>query len=317
MAGTTKTKPFFTRRRIVLFSVLLALIVLAVAMIATRPSQDALVGCISEELRESAGAKYSETYLNFGILNVARGRDIRSGSPETYLGAFGQIFDANDGAASAVANISLWMPSLIKGTGITISLTVVSVLVGVVLALFLALGKMSKILPIKWFCSGYIFFFRGTPLLMQLYFVYYGLPLISSALAINNRFMAAFIAFALNSGAYVAELIRAALQSIDKGQYEAAKSLGLSYAQTMGLVIVPQSIRRLIPPVANEFIMVIKDASLVSLIALTDLSRATQTIMNNTFSVLVYVPAIVLYLVITAVFTKIFNKLEQRYSVYQ
>jgi polar amino acid transport system permease protein len=210
-----------------------------------------------------------------------------------------------------------WVPPLLDGARITISLTVVAVSAGLVGSLFLALGKMSKSKILNRICTGYIFFFRGTPLLMQLYFIYYGLPQISPYLTINNRFLAAFIAFGLNSAAYCAEIIRAAIQSIDKGQGEAAKALGMSYAQTMRLVIIPQSIRRLIPPVGNEFIMVLKDASLVSLIALTDITKATRSISSSTASALVYIPAMILYLVITAVFTYVFHRLEKKYSIYE
>ena len=209
-----------------------------------------------------------------------------------------------------------WIPPLLNGARVTISLTILSVSAGLVLSLFLALGKMSNKLLINKVCSAYIFFFRGTPLLMQLYFIYFGLPMISTALTINNRFVAAFIAFGLNSAAYCAEIIRAAIQSIDKGQFEAAKALRLSYAQTMSLVIIPQSIRRLIPPVGNEFIMVLKDASLVSIIALTDITKQTRSIQSSTASSLVYIPAMILYLIITAVFSFIFHKLEKKYSVY-
>lgn len=210
-----------------------------------------------------------------------------------------------------------WIPPLLEGAQVTILLTLASVSAGLIGSLFLALGKMSKSKVLNKICSAYIFFFRGTPLLMQLYFVYYGLPEISPALTINSRFLAAFIAFALNSAAYCAEIIRAAIQSIDKGQFEAAKALGMSYAQTMQLVIIPQSVRRLIPPVGNEFIMVLKDASLVSIIALADITKITRSISSSTSSALVYIPAMVLYLVITAVFTFIFNAAEKKNSIYE
>jgi polar amino acid transport system permease protein len=152
---------------------------------------------------------------------------------------------------------------------------------------------------------------------MQLFFIYYALPMVIPILTINNRFLAAFIAYSLNSGAYCAEIIRAAIQSIDKGQFEASRALGLSYAQAMRLVIIPQSIRRLIPPVGNEFIMLLKDASLVSMIALVDITKATRNIEGSTRSALVYIPAMILYLAITAVFSFIFHRLEKKYSVYE
>ncbi|MDR1031356.1 MAG: amino acid ABC transporter permease [Treponema sp.] len=218
---------------------------------------------------------------------------------------------------SPLQKIITWIPPLLDGARITILLTLLAVSAGLVGSLFLALGEMSKNRIINRCCKAYVFFFRGTPLLMQLYFIYYGLPEITPLLTINNRFIAAFIAFGLNSAAYCAEIIRAAIQSIDKGQFEAARALGMSYPQTMRLVIVPQSIRRLIPPVGNEFIMVLKDASLVSIIALSDITKVTRSISSSTASALVYIPAMVLYLLITAVFTFGFHKLEKKYSVYE
>jgi polar amino acid transport system permease protein len=210
-----------------------------------------------------------------------------------------------------------WMPQLLLGARVTVALTVSAVSAGIIMSLFVALGKMSKNVIINKTCSAYVFFFRGTPLLMQLFFVYYALPMIAPALTINNRFLAAFIAYSLNCAAYCAEIIRAAIQSIDKGQFEASRALGLSYAQTMRLVIVPQSIRRLIPPVGNEFIMMLKDASLVSMIALVDITKATRNIEGSTRSALVYIPAMILYLIITAIFSWFFHKMENKYSIYE
>lgn len=178
-------------------------------------------------------------------------------------------------------------------------------------------------------CGAYIFFFRGTPLLIQLFVVYFAVPGVfgfawkdlfgsSDADAVYmGAFVAALIAFSLNSAAYCAEIVRAAIQSIDKGQAEAAKALGLTYGQTMRKVIVPQSVRRMIPPICNEFIMILKDASLVFAISLMDISTISKTIMTNELSYLVFVPALIIYLVITAFFTYIFNKIEEKLSVYE
>jgi len=215
-----------------------------------------------------------------------------------------------------IQKILSWTPYLLSGAGITISLTLLSVSAGLILSVFLAIGKMSKNRLISKPCGAYVFFFRGTPLLMQLLFIYYALPVIIPALTINNRFFAAFIAFSLNSAAYCAEIVRAAIQSVDKGQFEASRALGLSYAQTMRLIIIPQSIRRLIPPVGNEFIMMLKDTSLVSIIALVDIARVTRRIQDASGSMLIYIPAMILYLIITAFFSFIFNRLEKKYSVY-
>ncbi|GMO14464.1 MAG: amino acid ABC transporter permease [Treponemataceae bacterium] len=213
--------------------------------------------------------------------------------------------------------ILLWLPALLSGARITLSLTLLSVSAGIIASFFLAFGKMSKNIVLRSVCSAYVFFFRGTPLLMQLYFIYYILPMLNPALTIQSRFMAAFVTFSLNSAAYCAEIVRAAIQSIDKGQFEAARALGMNYIQTMRFVIVPQSIRRLIPPVGNEFIMVLKDASLVSLIAVADLTQAARSISSSSASALVYIPAMLLYLLITAVFSVVFQKLEKKYSVYE
>jgi len=209
------------------------------------------------------------------------------------------------------------MPSLLKATEVTLLLSLCSVLTALFLSVFLALGKISKLKIINKPCSAYVFFFRGTPLLMQLFFIYYTMPTLFPALNIKSRFIAAWIAFSLNIAAYLAEIIRAAIQSIDKGQLEAAKALGMTYTQTMRLIIIPQAYRRMIPPICNEFVMVLKDTSLVSIIALTDLTYQTKMIASNKASALVYIPAMIIYLIITAVFTFIFNKLEKKLSVYE
>ena len=216
-----------------------------------------------------------------------------------------------------IEKILLWLPQLLNGAKMTIIITIVSVFIGLIISLFLALGKMSKILVINKICSAYIFFFRGTPLLMQIYFLYFGLPQFNPALTIKSPFLAAVIAYVLNTAAYLAENIRAGIESIDKGQYEAAKTLGMTYAQTMRLIIIPQTVRRLIPPVGNEFIMVLKDVSLVAIIGLSDLTKVTRAISSSSATALVYIPAMIIYLIITAIFTIVFNKLEKRYSVYQ
>jgi len=206
------------------------------------------------------------------------------------------------------------MPQLLKGAWITVSLTVLSVCAGLFIGFFLALGKMSKIIAVNKLCGAYIFFFRGTPLLMQLFFIYYALPQIFPVLTIESRFLAAFIAFSLNCAAYCAEIIRAAVQSIGKDQFEACRVQGLTHMQAIRLVILPQAIGRLIPPVGNEFIMMLKDVSLVYIIALVDITRAMRSIENSTGSALVYLPAMALYLVITAIFTAVFKRLEKKYT---
>jgi len=209
------------------------------------------------------------------------------------------------------------MPALLKGSVVTIQLTIVSVVFGMILGLFLALGRLSKNTIVDKICWFYIWLFRGTPLLMQIIFFYYGLPLIFGNSVSFSAMLAAYITLALNSGAYLAEIIRAAIQSIDKGQMEAAKALGMSYGQAMTRVIVPQSYRRLIPPVGNEVIALLKDSALVSTIGMADLMRATTQSVSSTTNPIIYLPAAVLYLLMTTLFTYIFEKLEKKYSVYE
>ena len=138
------------------------------------------------------------------------------------------------------------MPALLQGAGLTILLTLVSIFFGLILGLLLALGRLSKNALFDRLSQFYIWLFRGTPLLLQIFFIYYALPTFTPITI--DALPAAFIALSLNSGAYLAEIIRAAIQSIDKGQMEASKALGMSFTQAMRRIIVPQSYRRLIPP---------------------------------------------------------------------
>lgn len=294
----------------------LAVIALCAVLSISKPPMSQLTAQISQDLIDQAGNKYSETAYNYLIFNIARGKNVKTAVSDSYMGILGQVVPVNTGFPGALADVLFWLPALFDGARVTISLTVVAVTAGLLGSVFLALGKMSRFKWLSKLCGAYIFFFRGTPLMMQLFFVYYGLPQIHPSLTINNKFLAAFIAFGLNSAAYCSEIIRAALQSIDKGQFEASHALGLTYGQTMRLVIIPQSFRRLIPPVANEFIMVLKDASLVSIIALSDLTHTTRSISSSSSSVLVYIPAMIIYLIITASFSFVFERLERRFSVY-
>ena len=257
------------------------------------------------------------------------------GVEEKYVGFANSIHKADEGAwevTGQMVNYTYRMlgvgENLMHGAKLTIVLTVLSIIIGVILGTLLALGKIAKNPILRNACSGYIFFFRGTPLLIQLFVVYFTIPGIFGFAwkdlfpgdvegVYKGAFVAALIAFALNSGAYCAEIVRAAIQSIDKGQAEAAKALGMSYGQTMRKIIIPQSIRRMVPPICNEFIMVLKDASLVFAISLMDITTISKTIMTSEGSYLVFIPALVIYLIITAFFTYIFNKIELKFSVYE
>ena len=174
---------------------------------------------------------------------------------------------------------------LLEGAFVTLKITLVAVSCGVLIGLFVGIAELSNYKLLKYPAKVYVDIIRGTPLLVQIFLIYFALPAI---LGIRiEPYIAAVVACSINSGAYVAEIFRAGIQSIDKGQFEAGKVLGLSYFQTMKLIILPQSVKRLIPPVGNEFIMMLKDASLVSLIALSDITKVTRSIQSSTASSLV------------------------------
>ena len=208
------------------------------------------------------------------------------------------------------------LPQFIAGAAVTLELTVTAIFIGLFLGMFLALGRLSKNTVIKKICGIYIWLFRGSPLMLQIMFIFFGLPMIWPALN-TSMFFSGFIALGLNSAAYLAEIIRAAIQSIDKGQMEASKALGMSYSQAMRRIIIPQSYRRLIPPVGNEFIALLKDSSLVSVVGLTELMRTTTILSNADGKAIYYLPCVVFYLALTSLFTFVFGKLEKKYSVYE
>ena len=198
------------------------------------------------------------------------------------------------------------------GLNVTLGLFGFSILLSIPLGLLVSLGAMSSFKPLSWLVKGYIWILRGTPLLLQLMFVYFGLPMLFQ-FNIDN-FTAAVIAFVLNYAAYFAEIFRAGIQSIDKGQFEAAKALGLSGVQTMWKIIIPQTVSRILPPVGNEAITLVKDTSLVSIIALSDIMRQTYNIVMRETNVAAFIVPAVFYLIMTFILTKLFDFLEKRFS---
>ncbi len=189
------------------------------------------------------------------------------------------------------------LPQLLAGAWVTIQLTVYSILAGVVLGLFLALARIAKSRLISAPAIAYIEFMRGTPLLAQIFMIYFGL----GSLGVNvPDFMSGFLALSLNSSAYNAEIFRAGIQSISKGQMEAARSLGLNYAQAMAYVIIPQAFRFCLPPLGNEFIALLKDSSLVAIIGISDLMRVGREINGRTLrSIEVFGYVSLVYLLMT------------------
>ena len=215
---------------------------------------------------------------------------------------------------NAIQQIIGWMPALLQATGVTLALSVTSVLTALVLAVFLALGKISKHTVLRSVCGAYIFFFRGTPLLIQIFIIYVALPNI-----IGERidpYIAAVAACSLNSGAYIAEIFRAGIQSISLGQMRAGLSLGMTYPQTMRYIVLPQAVKRIIPPLGNEFIAMLKDSSLVSVIGFEELTRSGQLVIAETYGTMeIWTCVAILYLVMTLTISQLVGWLEKRYRL--
>ncbi len=204
-------------------------------------------------------------------------------------------------------------PIFLKATIPTIQLTLLAITFGTIIGLIIALMKISQKKPLMIIGTFYTWIFRGIPLLVQLFIIYYGLPSIGIEFSPRE---AAALGLSLCGGAYIAEIIRAGIQSIDKGQMEAAYSLGMSWEQAMFRVIIPQSLKRLIPPMGNEFITLLKDTSLVAVISMVELLRTAQTQASATFKPFeMYVTAGFIYLMLTTLFTILFNKLEERLAL--
>lgn len=212
------------------------------------------------------------------------------------------------------SSLNKLMPVLLSGSLETVKLTVTAIIVGCIIALIVAILKISSNKVFNCIGAFYTWIFRGTPLLLQLYLFYYGLPAVGLEV---TAMQAAILGLSLNSGAYVAEIIRSGILAIDKGQFEASKALGFTYFQTMKKVILPQAFRVIIPPMGNEFIALIKDTSLVSVITMEELLRKAQLFVSSSGDpVTPYVITGLIYLLMTTVFTFLFSRVEKKLSVY-
>jgi polar amino acid transport system permease protein len=204
--------------------------------------------------------------------------------------------------------------AILEGSFVTVKLFFITLVFSIPLGLLVALIRVSNKKLVKYITDVYIWLARGTPLLLQIFFVYYGLPSFGIVL---DRFPAAIFAFILNYTAYFAEIFRAGIQSIDKGQYEGADVLGMTYWQTMLRIILPQMTKRVLPPVSNEVITLVKDTALVNAIGLVDLLRAANIAVVRDFNILPFGIAAVFYLLMTLVLTRIFGKLEQKFALHE
>jgi polar amino acid transport system permease protein len=202
---------------------------------------------------------------------------------------------------------------ILKGCALTLQLYAVTAVFSVPLAVVLALGWVSGPPAVKRILGLYSWIFRGTPLLLQLFFTYYGLTIVGINLP---PFPAAAVTFVINYAAYLMEIFRAGIESIDPGQYEAARALNMSYRQTMFRIILPQTVRRVLPPTSNEAITLIKDTALVVVIGMGDLLRSSQEIFTRDFTMTPYLVAAALYLLLTSLVISAFRRLEKKFSYY-
>jgi L-cystine transport system permease protein len=205
-----------------------------------------------------------------------------------------------------------FFPILKAGLYFTIPLTLITFVLGLILAFLIAVARLSNFKVLVWVSRVYVWIFRGTPLLVQLFILFYGLPSIGITL---DPFPAAVIAFTLNKGAYSSEIIRAAIQSIPRGQWEAAYSIGMTKAQAMRRVILPQAVRVSLPPLGNSFISLVKDTSLAATITVTELFQKGQQIAAVTYEPLwLYIEVAFIYLIFSTVLSYLQDKLESRYE---
>ncbi|TVX92485.1 amino acid ABC transporter permease [Paenibacillus agilis] len=208
---------------------------------------------------------------------------------------------------------SLW-PLLKAGLLFAVPLTLISFAIGLVLALLTALARLSSIKPLVWLARFYVWIIRGTPLLVQLFIIFYGLPSLGITI---GAFPAAIIGFSLSVGAYNAEVMRAAIQSIPKGQWEAAESLGMTRSQILRRIILPQAARVSVPPLSNSFISLVKDTSLAATITVTEMFQRAQQIAAVTYEhMLIYCEVALIYLFFSTILSALQARVERYFERY-
>ncbi|MGG7177294.1 amino acid ABC transporter permease [Clostridium paraputrificum] len=206
------------------------------------------------------------------------------------------------------------MPQMLEGLMVTLKVFVLTLVLSLPLGVIVALGRTSKSKILQELTGVYVLVMRGTPLLLQLIFIFFGLPIVGISI---DRFPGALLAFVLNYGAYFAEIFRAGILSIDKGQYEGAEVLGLSQKDVFFRIIMPQGLKRILPPVANEVITLVKDTSLIYVVGLDELLKIGKIATNRFGSLVPLVLVGVIYLVLIGILTKVLSRVEKKYSYYQ
>ena len=207
-----------------------------------------------------------------------------------------------------------FMPFMLEGSIVTIELFVLTLVLSLPLGLPVALGSNSRIKPLSFICKVYVWIFRGTPLLLQLFFFYFFFPLVLNVQL--DVFFTVVLTYVLNYAAYFAEIYRGGINSIDRGQYEAAHALGLIKRQTMIDIVLPQTMKAILPPVVNEAITLVKDTALASTLPVIELMKATNSAVNRMTDMTPFFFAAIIYLIMTFVLTIIAGRLEKYFSRY-
>ncbi|GAA0077914.1 amino acid ABC transporter permease [Clostridium sp. CTA-5] len=206
------------------------------------------------------------------------------------------------------------MPQILDGLKVTLEVFALTLILSIPLGIIVALARTSKSLILKKIVGAYILVMRGTPLLLQIVIIFFGLPLVGITF---DRFTAAILAFVLNYTAYFGEIFRAGIISIDRGQYEGAEVLGFTQKDTFFRIILPQAIKRVIPPVANEITTLVKDTSLVYILGLDELLKVAKIASNRDVTLMPLILAGAVYLIVIGVLSKVLEKIEKRYEYYK
>ena len=272
--------------------------------VAMRPEDVTLVAAVDDALRAMArDGAYAELHERwFGVAAV----------PDALLAPPGAVAAHVPSARSLVSFDVLMaaLPVLARGALMTILLTLLAFAGGLPIGVAVALGRLSPRAPLRALAGAYVEVFRGVPLLVQIFFAYFVLPFVGIKL---GELPTGVLALALNAGAYIAEIVRAGIESVDHGQTEAARSLGMTRRQAMRVVVLPQALRRIVPPLTNEVIALLKDSSLVSIMGMTELTRSGQELASRLANPLTIWPTVaVFYLLMTLPLTRLAARLERR-----
>lgn len=215
---------------------------------------------------------------------------------------------------NTINEIINFLPEALSGLKVTIEIFLITLILSIPLGVVISLGRISKVKIINLIAELYVLILRGTPLLLQILFIFFGLPLLNISIP---RFPAAILAMVLNYGAYFGEIFRAGILSIDKGQFEGAEVLGLSKKDTFFRIIMPQALKRIFPPVANEIVTLVKDTALIYVVGLDELLKIAKIASNRISSIMPFVVVAIIYLLFNGLITKILSYIENKFNYYE